>query len=568
MYVPLDLELGIITMKFWNDLKLSVKLNALTATATLGLIIFAALAFNMLNQVKVGSKMDQQKQVAIDLASSYENNTQALVYPRPFVAQAQETTEVEKIKVLADKLHKAHQGFEEGIAKFQQEVPPGPVRDAILGDARNSAETWYNLAEQKELPALIAGDKDGARKIWLEQMEPAFDQNGEDINKISELIDAKLAADKQAAIADANSKAWLMGITGTVIVLVLVVLGLSISKQISGSVRTAAEALETLANCDLTVEVHSESQDEIGKMLDAVQQTVNNFREVMGAIRQGAEHVASASTQMSASTVQVARQVQENSNIAQQSAAAMMEMKSSIAEVAAGAQSSAKSASEADFAATQGAAVGTEAVEAVRSIADATDTVEKRIQALSSSSERVGEIVLTINEIAEQTNLLALNAAIEAARAGEHGRGFAVVAGEVRRLAERTASSTKEIKQMVDDIQNGAMEAAESMRLGSQRVEGGVSKTVAMGETLDSIQRMSKESGSQAQQIASAATQQKAVVEELATNLTRVMQYAQSANEAADQSAQACTELSRLAVDLNKHAARFKMPHNPNSKAA
>ena len=90
-----------------------------------------------------------------------------------------------------------------------------------------------------------------------------------------------------------------------------------------------------------------------------------------------------------------------------------------------------------------------------RSLLTANQQTSSRIEELGRSSDAIGKIINVIDEIAEQTNLLALNASIEAARAGEHGRGFAVVAGEVRRLAERTSSATKEIDETVRAIQQG-----------------------------------------------------------------------------------------------------------------
>jgi methyl-accepting chemotaxis protein len=309
----------------------------------------------------------------------------------------------------------------------------------------------------------------------------------------------------------------------------------------------------------LTVNVEVESSDEIGMMAKSVQQTVENLRGIMSTILKSAELVAAAAEEMNSSTEQVAQQIQDNLHAAQQAASAMEEMQISIQEVTSGAEQSAQSAENALSAAGKGVSVVDDAVNAVRGIAEATGTVEQRIVELGKSSEKVGVIVSTINEIAEQTNLLALNAAIEAARAGEHGRGFAVVAGEVRRLAERTTQATGEIRQMIESIQTETVETVEAMHMGSEKVETGMMKTTAMGDALNMIQQLSEQSGNQARHIATASSQQDTAVKEIAGNVNRMWKFVQQANDSMSQNAQACTDLARLANDLEQQAARFKL---------
>jgi len=217
-------------MEFWKNLKISAKLNILTAVAAVGLIAFAMLAFSTLNQIRVGSKMSQRNQVSLDLASEYENNTQALIFPHPWALQAMETSDPAVVKDLAGKIRKAHDSFESDYAKFAAEVPSGQLRDLLTGDEHSTTESWYALAEGKFFPALASGDKDAARKLWIEQMQPLFQKNSDSIDQISILTDAWTAENNRQSMAMVSTKTWTMAIVAGLILLVLVALG-DIGKQ-------------------------------------------------------------------------------------------------------------------------------------------------------------------------------------------------------------------------------------------------------------------------------------------------------------------------------------------------
>jgi methyl-accepting chemotaxis protein len=164
-----------------------------------------------------------------------------------------------------------------------------------------------------------------------------------------------------------------------------------------------------------------------------------------------------------------------------------------------------------------------------------------------------------IEDIADQTNLLALNAAIEAARAGEQGRGFAVVADEVRKLAERTTKATKEIGDMIRQIQQDTKNAVATMDQGTAQVGEGVELANKTGEVLSTIHSMVNETAGMVQQIASVAEEQSQATSQIAGDLESMTQTTRQTTSSIAESAQACHELNTLAGDLQKTLSVFKV---------
>jgi methyl-accepting chemotaxis protein len=166
-------------------------------------------------------------------------------------------------------------------------------------------------------------------------------------------------------------------------------------------------------------------------------------------------------------------------------------------------------------------------------VGQASDTVEE----LGKLGEKIGAVVETIDDIAEQTNLLALNAAIEAARAGEHGRGFAVVADEVRKLAERSSRETKQIADLIQQVQAGTKHAVTAMQAGAAKVEQGSQKAGLAGQALEAILTAVEHTVRQAREIASAS-------QELAAGARRVTDAMTSISAIVEENTAATEQMS------------------------
>lgn len=240
-------------------------------------------------------------------------------------------------------------------------------------------------------------------------------------------------------------------------------------------------------------------------------------------------------------------------------AAATEELSVSVREVA----SSASDTTGAAFRAQQLIATGNErireTVQMTTRVVDAVQRSSTTINELSAAIQKIGNITQVITGIAGQTNLLALNAAIEAARAGEAGRGFAVVADEVRTLAERTSSSTRDIAATIAEIQSVTAEAVEAMASACKEVEATTMSLQSSAESLDGVTLAANEVAGMAQSISAATIEQTQASEEVAQNMERITQLIERNLLAAQQAKQATNELLDTSGNLKTLIGGFQI---------
>ena len=227
-----------------------------------------------------------------------------------------------------------------------------------------------------------------------------------------------------------------------------------------------------------------DSEDEIGEATAALNTMKNNLRQMVHAIASTAESVAAASEELSATAGEQSQAAETQRNQVMQIATAMHEMTSTVVEVSGNSNRAAEVARQSAEMANRGGEIVENTLKTMNVISNAVSSTGKQVDELGKRSNEIGRIAAVIDEIADQTNLLALNAAIEAARAGEQGRGFAVVADEVRKLAERTTTATKEIARMIEAIQLETHSAVLAMEEGTRQVKQGVAATNQAGEAL------------------------------------------------------------------------------------
>jgi methyl-accepting chemotaxis protein len=308
-----------------------------------------------------------------------------------------------------------------------------------------------------------------------------------------------------------------------------------------------AEAAKAREASALAEEATKNAQSKAEDILSAAQQ-----------LETVVEIVTSASEQLSAQIDQSSRGAEEQSHRIGETATSMEEMNATVLEVAKNASHAASTADQAKVKAEAGSKLVSQVVSGIDQVQRHSQEMKKDMGNLGQQAEGIGQILNVISDIADQTNLLALNAAIEAARAGEAGRGFAVVADEVRKLAEKTMTATKEVGEAIRGIQDGTRKNIENVELAGKTIEEVTKLANTSGESLREIVSLAEVTTDQVRSIATASEQQSSASEEINHSIEDVSRVSNETSEAMRQSTQAVGELAHQAQVLKTLIANMR----------
>ena len=329
------------------------------------------------------------------------------------------------------------------------------------------------------------------------------------------------------AISEANVIMYGAAVLG---VLAGLIIAWRITRNITQPLRETLLVANKIAAGDLTAQIDTQRGDEPGLLMQAVGRMNQNLKEIIGQVRQGVDNVARASAEIAAGNIDLSSRTEEQSAAVVQTAASMEQLTSTVKQNAENAHQASSLAQEASQNAGRGGKIVQEVVVTMEEI--------------STSSRKIADIINVINGIAFQTNILALNAAVEAARAGEQGRGFAVVAGEVRSLAQRSATAAREIEALIS-------QAGEKVNNGSQLVS-------SAGQAMEDIVRSVSQVSSIMHEIAHASEEQSRGILQIGQAMTEMDTTTQQNAALVEESSAAASSLEEQAKQLEQTVAVFK----------
>ncbi len=293
-------------------------------------------------------------------------------------------------------------------------------------------------------------------------------------------------------------------------------------------IEEASSILAKMGNGDFTDRVRGEYKGFYKKLKDDVNHVAESMNNAIFNVIETINKLADSANEILQKTSEMAAGANEQNEQSSEVASAIEEMTKTIVNNSQNVVMIEKQSRAASEKATEGGEVVNKTVEGIDRIADIVIGTASTMRELGTSSERINEVVEVINEIADQTNLLALNAAIEAARAGEHGRGFAVVADEVRKLAERTQHATKEIAEMIAEIQTKTRDAIVAINSSADEVEKDKGLAQNAKQALEEIINNANEISELISQLAAALEEESRTSEEISKSIEAISYVAEN----------------------------------------
>jgi methyl-accepting chemotaxis protein len=509
-------------MQWFKNQKIGTRLGASFAIVLIMLAWVAYFGISQMSAIK--GDFDQvvnESNVKIALANEARGDLNIvarslrnlLLYPDP-----------QEQVIMKNRILEARKHYDESSEKLQALVKSEAAKKSMaeIDAARDMTRPLF----LKVVDLVGAGKVKEATEFLQKDVQAAQDQWFKSIQGMIEIQEAQNKALVEKSVKDYDSAFRLMLILTLVALAVGIVASLGITRSITVPIAKSLESANRLAEGDLSVEIRSDSADEVGQLLAAQAAMMAKLGEIIGQTRTAANNLVGASEQVSSTAQSLSQGASEQAASVEETSASMEQMSASISQNNENAK-----------------VTGDIATRTARETLDGGKAVQETVAAMKQIAHKIA----IIDDIAYQTNLLALNAAIEAGRAGEHGKGFAVVAAEVRKLAERSQVAAEEISRLASDSVDLAEKAG-----------------TLLGAIVPSIQK----TADLVQEISSASSEQNSGVGQINGAINQISQAVQQNAAASEELASTSEEMNAQALELQSMMAFFTLSGSQDQAGA
>ncbi|MBC8018657.1 MAG: MCP four helix bundle domain-containing protein [Verrucomicrobia bacterium] len=542
-------------MDWYYNLKISRKLTIAFATI---ILILVYIGFDNISKLSGAARMSQSlyesRMTPVGMFLEISNNSAAEKALTVNAVTASTETSRENKKTILELAGKSSD-----IWKKYSATPLSEEEKALAKKYEESAGTYQQTVAK--VFELMESDKFADAEVLVNKdLDTTFNQSNQALSTLVKYQSAE-AHKLHKRISDNAVSSTISSIIAIAVgILISIGAVLVLIRAIAVPVNTTAAMLKDIAQGegDLTKRLKLSATDEVGNMGSYFNTFIERLHDIIEKVTDDMVRVSGTANRMlNNSTVMTAASDRAASGVSSV-ATASEEMAATSNDIAVNCQSAADSAKQSADLALLSSGVVKESVIIMGRIASEVKGAAKTIEQLGLQSNRIREIINTIEDIADQTNLLALNAAIEAARAGDQGRGFAVVADEVRALAERTARATREIGEMIKSVQQQTKDAVSVMEKGVREVENGTRESARSAEALENLLEQINMVAMQVSQIATAAEEQTATTNEITMNIQAINEEVLKTRELAHSSSGESAGLGKLSEKLQDGVRAFK----------
>lgn len=366
--------------------------------------------------------------------------------------------------------------------------------------------------------------------------------------------------DQAEAFKASNTLKEFIMIIVAVSIILIIVITFVLASNISKPLKKLANVALKISDGDLTIEMPIDKRsDEIGTLSNAINIMVKNLREQTKEIVNVVNVLASSVSEITVTLSQVSSGATETSSAVSETTSTVEEVKQTVFLTNEKTKNVSNSSKESLEIAQLGQNATAESIEGMNDINEQMQVIAESILNLSEQSQNIGELIESVDSISEQSNLLAVNAAIESAKAGEYGKGFSIVAQEIRNLSEQSKYATKQVRNILKDIQKATNTAVMTTEKGIKLVEKGVDEVSKAGDAIDNLMESVNIASQSVTQIEISSQQQLIGMDQVALAMEGINQASFQNVESMNQLQEATYNLQEMGQNLKKMTERYKI---------